>query len=72
MPEGSKVIAHRGYWNTDGAAQNSIASVQNAIDNKFYGSANRRYHIHSGRPPRCKPRPDNRRYQYRKLQLRRY
>ena len=38
MPEGSKVIAHRGYWNTDGAAQNSIASVQNAIDNKFYGA----------------------------------
>lgn len=35
---GAKVIAHRGYWNTTGSAQNSRSSVQNAIDNNFYGA----------------------------------
>lgn len=38
IPKGSKVIAHRGYWNVEGAAQNSRASLKNAIDQKCYGS----------------------------------
>lgn len=38
IPKGSKVIAHRGHWNTDGAAQNSRASLKNAIDLGCYGS----------------------------------
>ena len=34
----TKVIAHRGYWDTDGSAQNSIASLQKAQELKIYGS----------------------------------
>lgn len=38
LPQGSKVIAHRGHWNVAGASQNSRASLKNAIDLKCYGS----------------------------------
>ena len=38
MPPGCKVIAHRGYWDISGAAQNSRRSLQNALDLKVYGS----------------------------------
>ena len=38
MPHGMKVIAHRGYWNKAGAAQNSRASLQYAFDVQCYGS----------------------------------
>lgn len=38
LPTGMRVIAHRGYWNTPGAAQNSRASLQNAIKLGCYGS----------------------------------
>ena len=34
----TKVIAHRGYWNCDGSAQNSIASLQKAQELCIYGS----------------------------------
>ena len=34
----TKVIAHRGYWKTDGSAQNSIASLDKANQIKTYGS----------------------------------
>lgn len=34
----SKVIAHRGYWKAEGAAQNSIASLRAAIGIGAYGS----------------------------------
>ncbi len=33
-----KVIAHRGYWNSPGAAQNSIASMRNAQKAGAWGS----------------------------------
>ena len=33
-----KVIAHRGYWTTEGSAQNSIASILKANEIKAYGS----------------------------------
>ena len=33
-----KVIAHRGYWNCPGAAQNSIAAMQNAKKADVWGS----------------------------------
>lgn len=38
MPKGTKVIAHRGYWNTTGSAQNSRSSLNNAISLGCYGS----------------------------------
>ena len=38
LPKGAKVIAHRGFWDTPGAAQNSRAAVRNAVENKFYGA----------------------------------
>lgn len=38
LPAGSQVIAHRGYWNVEGAAQNSVASLKNAIAKGYYGS----------------------------------
>lgn len=38
LPQGTKVIAHRGYWNTTGSAQNSRASLQKAIELGCYGS----------------------------------
>jgi glycerophosphoryl diester phosphodiesterase len=34
----TKVIAHRGYWDTEGSAQNSIASLQKAHGAGVYGS----------------------------------
>lgn len=37
-PAGMKVIAHRGYWNTDGAVRNSRAALRNAIALGCYGS----------------------------------
>ena len=33
-----KVVAHRGYWRTDGSAQNSIASFQKAAEIGCWGS----------------------------------
>lgn len=36
--KGTQVIAHRGYWNTEGSAQNSRSSLQNALDLNVYGS----------------------------------
>lgn len=33
-----KVVAHRGYWNTEGAVRNSIASVRNAVTLGTFGS----------------------------------
>lgn len=43
LPLGAKnranqVIAHRGYWKTDGSAQNSISSLQNTYKIGVYGS----------------------------------
>jgi len=39
LPAGSKVIAHRGYWSIlDNKTQNSIESLQKAMDMGFYGS----------------------------------
>jgi glycerophosphoryl diester phosphodiesterase len=34
----SRIIAHRGYWNKAGAAENSLASLNNAIELGAYGS----------------------------------
>jgi glycerophosphoryl diester phosphodiesterase len=34
----TRVIAHRGYWDKAGAAQNSLASLRNAIEIGAYGS----------------------------------
>ena len=34
----TKVIAHRGYWDCEGSAQNSIASLQKAQELNIYGS----------------------------------
>ena len=34
----NRVIAHRGFWQTEGSAQNSLASLRLAMDNGFYGS----------------------------------
>ena len=34
----TKVIAHRGYWNCEGSAQNSIASLKKAQELGIYGS----------------------------------
>lgn len=33
-----KIIAHRGYWNSPGAAQNSLASMRNAQEAGAWGS----------------------------------
>ena len=33
-----KIVAHRGYWRTDGSAQNSITSLQKAAAVGCYGS----------------------------------
>ncbi|MBO1363497.1 hypothetical protein JHU38_06880 [Prevotella sp. A2931] len=35
---GPKIIAHRGYWDTEGSAQNSIASLMKADSIHCYGS----------------------------------
>jgi len=34
----TKVIAHRGFWNAEGSAQNSIAALTKANEIKVYGS----------------------------------
>lgn len=34
----TKVIAHRGYWKTEGSAQNSIAALNKAAEAGVYGS----------------------------------
>ena len=33
-----KIVAHRGYWKTEGSAQNSLTSLQKANDVGCYGS----------------------------------
>lgn len=33
-----KVIAHRGYWKTEGSAQNSLRAIERAAEIKAYGS----------------------------------
>jgi glycerophosphoryl diester phosphodiesterase len=38
LPAQTKVIAHRGYWDCEGSAQNSIASLQKARELRIYGS----------------------------------
>ncbi|MBQ8046881.1 MAG: hypothetical protein IJ196_03030 [Prevotella sp.] len=38
MPKGAETIAHRGYWNIEGSAQNSRSSLQNALDADVYAS----------------------------------
>lgn len=37
-PVGTRVIAHRGYWDTEGSAQNSLAALRAAQDIGVYGS----------------------------------
>lgn len=32
-----KIVAHRGYWKTDGSAQNSVTSMELAAKHKIYG-----------------------------------
>lgn len=34
----TRIVAHRGYWDTEGSAQNSIASLRKAAEAKVYGS----------------------------------
>lgn len=34
----TRVIAHRGFWDCEGSAQNSIAALQKAAEAKLYGS----------------------------------
>ncbi len=34
----TKVIAHRGFWDTEGSAQNSLASLKKAGEARLYGS----------------------------------
>lgn len=34
----TKIVAHRGYWNTEGSAQNSISSIRNAMDASLFGT----------------------------------
>ncbi len=34
----AEIIAHRGFWNTEGAAQNSRAAVEKALEQDFYGA----------------------------------
>jgi len=38
LAQTTRIIAHRGYWKTDGSAQNSIAALKKADDIKVYGS----------------------------------
>ncbi len=38
LPHGMKVIAHRGYWDKTGSAENSRSSLRNAFDAQCYGS----------------------------------
>ena len=34
----SRIIAHRGYWNTEGSHENSLSSLKNAMSLGVYGS----------------------------------
>ncbi len=34
----TRIIAHRGYWDSEGSAQNSIASLKKAVEAQLYGS----------------------------------
>ncbi len=34
----TRIIAHRGYWKSEGSAQNSITSLQKAAEARVYGS----------------------------------
>lgn len=34
----NRVIAHRGFWQAEGSAQNTLTSLRLAIENGFYGS----------------------------------
>jgi len=34
----TKVIAHRGFWKTEGSAQNSITALEKAAESQVYGS----------------------------------
>lgn len=36
--DGRRVIAHKGYWNTEGAAENSFNALQKALDLGVYSS----------------------------------
>ena len=51
----TKVIAHRGYWKTEGAAQNSIRSLERANEIKVYGSE---FDVHLTADNRRKGYPD--------------
>ncbi|OKZ25147.1 MAG: glycerophosphodiester phosphodiesterase [Prevotella sp. AG:487_50_53] len=37
MPHPAHTVAHRGYWNTEGAAQNSRTALRKAIEAGMYG-----------------------------------
>ena len=34
----TQIIAHRGFWKTEGSAQNSITALEKATQGKLYGS----------------------------------
>ena len=38
MQAQTQVIAHRGFWKTEGSAQNSIVALEKATEEKLYGS----------------------------------
>ena len=38
MQAQTQVIAHRGFWKTEGSAQNSITALEKAAEEKLYGS----------------------------------
>ena len=38
MQAQTQVIAHRGFWKTEGSAQNSIAALEKAAEENLYGS----------------------------------
>ena len=33
----TQVVAHRGYWNTEGSAQNSLSALMKAAEARVYG-----------------------------------
>lgn len=37
-PKGPQTVAHRGYWDIEGSAQNSLESLRQAGEHGFYGS----------------------------------
>ena len=38
MPQPAQIIAHRGYWDTEGSAQNSLTAIRKAQELNLYGS----------------------------------